>query len=297
MTRKPINILLVEDRDDEAYFIEAMFSRSPDIDARIDHVTRVSEAIQACERTCYDITLLDLGLPDNVGVVAVERLRCCSPRTPIFVLTSDDRRDTAMASIEAGAQDYLSKQHLVGQILTRMTEHSIARQERLLQAEELAMKDVLTGIPNRRSCSIAFERLQEQDKPFWVTLIDIDQFKLINDQYGHDTGDQVIRDIAKTLTAAAPGGHVARHGGEEFAVLFRESNRDKASLCLEQLRLACETVRVSDSEQFATVSIGCTMVLADDNERSAFRRADAALYQSKTNGRNQCNIQQASHSV
>jgi diguanylate cyclase (GGDEF)-like protein len=291
MPKTPIKILLVEDRDDEAFFIESMFSRSPDIDATIVHVTRVSEAIAQCSNTHYDITLLDLGLPDNVGVTAVEKLRRCSPRTPIFVLTGDERREVAMASIEAGAQDYLSKQHLVGQILTRMTEHSIARQRRLLQAEELALKDVLTGIPNRRCFSISFEQMKSQGDPFWVALIDIDKFKRINDRFGHDTGDEVIRDIAQTLTQAAIDAHVARYGGEEFAVLFSEKSTEKASQFLDHLRTACEKIRIANSNEFITVSIGSTNVQKADDERSAFRRADAAMYTSKVNGRNQWNIQ------
>lgn len=285
-----INILHVEDRKEEAEFIQMMLGRSPDFDVLVTQAESLATALSELTIANFDLVLLDLGLPDNVGVEAVEMIRDHSPSVPIFILSGDERQATALAAIQAGAQDYLPKQHMVGQVLARMTQLSIARQKRLRQAEEDSLTDGLTKLGNRRASDIAFEqrriRLGNDHTMFGLVVVDIDRFKAINDLYGHDEGDQVIQRVAGQLSQASDEHwDLHRHGGEEFTVLFPVEDMKELSTIASRLQTSCSFSHGPQDLIKISVSCGVTAVHSDDSFRTAFKRADAALYASKGRGR------------
>ena len=161
-------------------------------------------------------------------------------------------------------------------------------------ALRLAALDDLTGLPNRR----AFVRRAEQEQARArrhgqsVTLveIDIDRFKGVNDTYGHAAGDRTLSMLAKLLLRQLRAQDVvARLGGEEFVALLPETDMDRALAVCERLRAAVAAMKIEDGEQSfsVTVSLGVTVLLgSDESIGQALARADKALYQAKTEGRN-----------
>lgn len=164
------------------------------------------------------------------------------------------------------------------------------------KAIEAAHKDPLTGVNNRASMDEVIDRevnlCSRHDTQLSLLALDIDHFKKINDTYGHATGDCVIKAVAEALkTAIRSSDIVFRYGGEEFLILLSNTDREGATLLAERMRqkieetcIICEGTQVS-----ATVSIGITcMQPKDDSRKALFARADAALYQAKSAGRNCC---------
>ena len=159
-----------------------------------------------------------------------------------------------------------------------------------------ALTDPLTGLLNRRGLEREFTRRFEQAPADFercgVLIADIDQFKRINDSYGHVFGDQVIRAAAQALSQAVKGRDlIARWGGEEFLLLLPETPRAGALTLAEQVRMAFAKVRIrrAGSEEFLeklTISIGVAMPLAGETLERTIVRADAALYKAKYAGRN-----------
>lgn len=158
------------------------------------------------------------------------------------------------------------------------------------ELEVLAARDELTGLFNRRTfrkdLAYAIEEARENGGPsFSLAILDIDYFKKVNDIYGHSLGDQVLIELARKMENLIQPPHlIARIGGEEFAVVFYESDDQKAIKKAEELRTF---VSVSEWESIAvTISIGITRFQDGDTSNSLFTRADDALYTSKRNGRN-----------
>lgn len=159
---------------------------------------------------------------------------------------------------------------------------------------ELALVDGLTQLPNRRAFGLSFKRakarMQRSKTPLCAMVLDIDHFKRINDTFGHQTGDKVLARLGAVLTKQLRGtDEVFRWGGEEFSVLLEETPGANLPLVAERLRQAIHDARLLDDGR-VTVSIGATHVLPADTEESVFRRADAALYQSKKDGRNRVTV-------
>jgi diguanylate cyclase (GGDEF)-like protein len=190
-------------------------------------------------------------------------------------------------SIEESAEVAVALRQ-AGELLAARTTSLVAANQEL---EQLARVDALTGLQNRNSANERlrqeFLRLKRSGHLYVVLFMDIDYFKAINDTYGHDTGDQVLRHVATVLKdTLRESDFVARYGGEEFLAVLPETNAEGA------LRLA-ETVRQTVSRhafpvaERVTVSIGVAMATDQDkNEEVAVRRADTALYQAKADGRN-----------
>jgi diguanylate cyclase (GGDEF)-like protein len=157
-----------------------------------------------------------------------------------------------------------------------------------------ALTDVLTDLPNRR---YALTRLEQEwtnsirtNKPLSVVMVDIDHFKRINDTYGHDVGDIVLKQTAAVLRARTRRGDVVcRLGGEEFLVINVNSDMESAVQCAERLRTAVEANTIT-SEGFServTVSLGCAVrsgAIADIDD--LLKAADEAVYAAKAGGRN-----------
>jgi diguanylate cyclase len=171
-----------------------------------------------------------------------------------------------------------------------------ALREKLARAQRDAEVDHLTGLPNRRTFEALFDRefreAQSEVDNLCVAFCDIDHFKLVNDNHGHETGDRVIQAVAETLNRLSNQKcHVARHGGEEFVLLFR--GLSKAQAC-EKLDLVRENFsrrhfvnrKTDDPIGQVTFSGGVADVFAYPDPRDALRAADEALYQAKGQGRN-----------
>ena len=163
----------------------------------------------------------------------------------------------------------------------------MSMQENLARQRDI---DALTGIGNRgffdRRLKNEIERAKRLDTQLAMVLIDIDDFKKVNDTYGHQTGDSVLQGLGEALKSSLRRNDVvSRYGGEEFAVLLTNENLDQAVKIADKARNAIEIMDVHDAPR-VTVSIGCTAYLPGEASESFFKRADEALYAAKRSGKN-----------
>lgn len=197
---------------------------------------------------------------------------------------------TGVAALQAGAMSYLAV------ILRRRwrLEHENAMLERsLCQVRDSAKRDALTGLFNRRYLDQIVEDLSVDvtagRASVALCVIDIDEFKRINDEHGHAAGDDVIKAVAARIgSSLSPSGCAVRHGGEEFLAILRHCRAAEADTFAEELRrsLAALSVATCVGPIAVTVSIGVATWDADEAFWDALRRADGALYAAKRNGRN-----------
>lgn len=174
-------------------------------------------------------------------------------------------------------------------------ERELARAHRQLaeyaeRLEELSLTDALTGLPNRRQFDAImrhdFELAVRDDQPLSVLMIDLDHFKWVNDTYGHQHGDAVLKAVAATLSEwARDADLVARWGGEEFVVLSPSTDSEGATTLGERLRRAVEAIRLDDGPG-ATITVGVAARRDNESADDLLGRADRALYRGKADGRN-----------
>jgi diguanylate cyclase len=181
--------------------------------------------------------------------------------------------------------------------LTRLREHRrqqrVELAEALARIQELATRDALTGLINRRHMAELLEQERQRcvrsGRGFCVALIDIDHFKQVNDRHGHGGGDVVLRGFAREALAAIRVADVlARWGGEEFVLLLSDAHLPLARGGVERVRLRVEAAALLDAEPALriTMSAGLTEHIAGESVGDALARADRALYQAKAEGRN-----------
>lgn len=168
---------------------------------------------------------------------------------------------------------------------------------RVQELEKLAMLDTLTLLANRnyleREFRARFEKLKRYQESFGVLFIDIDQFKKVNDVYGHDVGDKILQSVATTFTAnSRPFDLYGRWGGEEFIGLIRNTGPEDLALLGNRLRMLIEHSYILHENQKLSVniSLGATMATETDTMDSLLKRADILLYESKTKGRNRLTL-------
>jgi diguanylate cyclase (GGDEF)-like protein len=257
-------------------------------------------ALNLCRIVRPDLVVLDLQLPELDGQQVLRRLRADHRigGTPVLVLTTDEREQTVAAVFEAGADDFVTKPPRSTELLARVNRilHDKAGLEDLRERNRLltaaAEIDVLTGLPNRRASAEALaeaaEHARGSQRPLTVALIDVDYFKRVNDTYGHDGGDQVLRHIAARLRQ---GGRqidvIGRWGGEEFIAVFPDTGPQQAVASAEVLRRVCsdDEVWLGDRRVTVTVSVGWASA-TETPAAELVTLADAALYRAKASGRN-----------
>jgi diguanylate cyclase (GGDEF)-like protein len=256
------------------------------------------EALLACENSEFDCALIDYMLPGVDGLNAISALRQRFPFLPIVMSTGHGDEMVAIEAMKRGASDYIPKSKIDPESIRQVIENGLrwARRESesaisRRRIEFLGLNDPLTGLPNRR---LFFDRLdqlvlqcQRNDEAFTVMMMDLNLFKEINDNLGHDGGDIALCQVAQRLTSAIrKSDTVARLGGDEFACLLPQA-RSASSAQLVANKIA-ETIRqpmlIEDQPVTLGISIGMAQFpLHGADGRTLMQRADAAMYEAKKN--------------
>lgn len=169
--------------------------------------------------------------------------------------------------------------------------------KKLKELEKIAMTDTLTGIANRlytdKFLAEKVEIYKVNGRSFGVAFLDIDHFKQINDVYGHDAGDEVLKTVANTLSANLRGTDlIGRWGGEEFIIYLEKVSSESLVQILEKLRMlvAASQIKIGNNNISVTVSMGGVIIKDGDSKENIIKRADELMYRSKKEGRNRVSI-------
>ena len=293
--------------DDSAVYRKLVEQSLSEENFSVLFASRGHEAIEIFEREHPALVITDWMMPDLTGIELCRRIRggAQSSYTYVILVTSQAEKDMVVKGLSAGADDYLTKPFHRDELLARVRvgrrlielHRQIEAKNRLL--EELALTDALTGLPNRRAieewASRQISGAARHGFPFWVVMIDLDHFKKVNDVYGHDAGDMVLKGFAEILKTNTRLSNISgRIGGEEFLQVLTHVDENDVKVVVERVRKQFEEERFS----LAGATLRCTASFgaAGFCGRTApsfdelLRRADAALYRAKRLGRNRVEV-------
>lgn len=266
------------------------------------HVTVVTtgpEAIELSKAREFDLIMVSIGLKNEDG------LRLCSyfksaentRAVPLVIISNSDQFERVAQGLELGVHDYimrpLDRNEIIARIRSQIRRKRYQDQLRSNYEQNLnmAIKDPLTGAFNRRYLDSHFDKMliraRETAKDMCVLVFDLDRFKPVNDTYGHQVGDEVLKTFAARISQKIRSFDLfARVGGEEFVAILPDITQEIAVKVADRLRHAIETepfkVSTPDGQISVTVSIGGTIISkGDDTAESAMKKADDALYEAK----------------
>ena len=292
-------ILIVDDCVDNVDLLLAILEQ-----CGYQHTTATTNPAEVNElhrKNQYDLILLDLEMPGADGFEVMRALKQVEIFNYIPVLAITGQPEYKISALEAGAKDFITKPFDIIEVQKRI--HNMLEVRLLFKAlasygkaqEMLALHDALTGLPNRRlfedRLSIAIKNSQRTHKTTAVLYLDLDGFKEINDIHGHEYGDKLLVNVATRLKGAARAEDtVARIGGDEFMIVLAGLNSltDVHGPASNFVRVISEPYAIDGHALNVTVSIGISFCPADaDRVETLVARADKALYEAKSAGRNQ----------
>lgn len=257
-----------------------------------DHIVTLTAAVDRLTQTSYDVVLLDLGLADSADLEALARVMTVRPEVPVIILSGGDDDAVALRAVKAGAQDYVPKHEATAGVLVRMIRTAIERKRSELQVKPLTYRDSLTQLPGRtillESLDRALKGAHRKGDIVGLFLVDLDHFQQINDSFGHDAGDHVLRQVAKRLREALRAyDMVGRWSGDEFVAIVEVERRAGLLPLAERLQHRFKApFIIANRELFLTASIGISAYPLDGRgPEKLLRNADRAMYQAKTEGR------------
>ncbi len=266
-----------------------------------------SETVQLFAEHRPDVVIIDWMMPDRTGLEICQHIRS-RPHvsyTYVILLTGKSETESVVEGLVAGADDYLTKPFHDEELIARVgvgvriigLQREIEAKNLLLK--ELALTDALTGLPNRRAIDDwATRQLSGAARygfSFWVALADLDHFKTINDTYGHDAGDSVLKAFSEILKGNSRQSDICgRIGGEEFLLVLTHTTEENARVVTDRVRATLEGTQFNfdGNELKVTASFGLAgfagSCAPDFNRLVAL--ADAALYSAKRQGRNRLEV-------
>jgi two-component system chemotaxis family response regulator WspR len=287
-------VLLVDDQMIVARAVRQLFAEDRDI--AFHYCPSPHLAVEHAESLRPTVILQDLVMPDISGLELVRMYRA-TPSTaeiPIIVLSTREDPITKSHAFAEGANDYLVKLPDRIELVARVRYHSRAYRA-LTELRDQAIRDGLTGVWNRKMIfdTLAQElaRARRESTPLAIIMLDLDRFKSINDTFGHASGDAVIRQAARRLSACVRSyDHVGRYGGDEFLIVLPNCDREQAGRLSERLRRSVAESPIDPERQELHVSCSLGLAFTDEPDgisvAALVQAADEALYLAKQGGRN-----------
>ena len=247
-----------------------------------------------------DIKLVvsDYGMPVKDGLAVLKELREQKDKNElgVIMMTSANENVSGAVFLKNGANDFIAKPFLKEELICRVN-NTIENMENINKIANFANKDFLTGLFNRRyfydDMQGYLASLEENPMPYAVAVIDVDGLKNINDKYGQDSGDKILKLLAKKLIDDTKSSDIAaRFGGGEFCVLLKNVSQEDAVKFFVGLRaaIAANPINIKNESVKISVSIGVTFGKSDYNVDEILELADEALYRAKENGKNRVEL-------
>ena len=309
------NLLLIDDSEAQSTQITQTLER---LGYSVRRASSGTEGLRLAREAAPDLVLLDVVMADIDGFAVCRWLKMNAEtrEIPVIMLTVRTAVADRIAGLNIGADDYLPKpfddQELEARIFAALrvkATHSDLRvrnqqlESMLRSVEALAITDALTGLFNRRRFADVLKREFAVTRRYRNTLscllVDLDHFKQINDRFGHDAGDQVLKEVARRIVGSLREVDLAaRYGGEEFAILLPHTSKTDARIVAERLlsNLRKQEFTFNGELVRVTASIGCAgnSDVASGQPEDLVKAADLALYEAKNNGRNAVMMYQSS---
>ncbi|MBR9805501.1 diguanylate cyclase response regulator, partial [bacterium] len=284
-----IRILLVNEDADQYMMMANLLKEIRNVQYEMTWCARYDHALEAMIASIHDVVLLDYH--DNHGACA-ELLKSAINQgcaAPIICVTEAMDRELDQEAVKAGAADYLVKEQITKDTLERSIRYAIDRTQREKALARLAHYDPLTGVPNRLlfrdRLERALQRAERAEYPFALLYIDLDGFKKINDSFGHDAGDLLVKGVAERLsTCIRRTDSVARIGGDEFTVLLEKvsSINDIVSIAKKINDIVTEPFDIEGHQVRVGSSIGIAVYPeAGKDADTLLKHADMAMYEAK----------------
>jgi len=294
-------ILVVDDEVDVVEVVEMLLELEG---YKVIKAYNGKEALISFSDSPPDLILLDIMMPEIDGYEVCKRLKASflTKSIPVIFITGRTNEEDEIYGFSLGAVDYIAKPFSPIIVKARINTHAeLLRYRDYL--ESISYLDGLTGIPNRRKFDEQFEltwNIAKRDHiPISIIMIDIDNFKLYNDDYGHQVGDECLIQIAQGLSEVIvrKTDLIARYGGEEFVCILPNTDETAAFLIAENLRNKIIKLQIPHMKgrdgNILTISLGVATSIPkikDSDYSELIKDADRALYKSKKNGRNKTSI-------
>ena len=293
MQDKKLTILIVDDTETN---IDVLLNLLDNYDVAV--AVNGKSALDIVENDKIDLILLDIMMPEMDGYEVCEKIKS-NPKTkdiPIIFITARSDEDSIEKAYDIGGIDYVTKPFKPKELLARVKTH-LEMRVLIKNLNFLASHDSLTGIYNRRKFFELSQKEFTTQNNLFAIMIDIDDFKAINDTYGHNIGDKVIINVTKTISNLLKDNYIfGRLGGEEFGIILVEDSIDTVKQTIEDIRKSVESIKVKSNNSkdiSVTISSGIAQKNIDIlNLDCLLKEADSCLYEAKGKGKNRSVIRQ-----
>ncbi|WP_179957839.1 two-component system response regulator [Exilibacterium tricleocarpae] len=288
-----LKILLVEDDDGDYFFTKSVLEEAYGDKCSIDWKNNIGSALQATQDEHYDVFLFSLNVGAENGIDLTRQVQSQGSETPVVLLTGTGGAGVEAEARQAGASEFLAKQHLSAPLIERTIRYAVEQKKDEQALRRLAHYDPLTGLANRTLFNLRLsegiataKRLRES---IALLVLDLDHFKKVNDTFGHPVGDKLLQAVAARVSdCVRETDTVARLGGDEFAVIATHlGRRDNAAVVANKvIRGVARVSQVDDQVLSTSASVGIAFFPEDAYDvDDLLKRADLALYQAKDAGR------------
>jgi diguanylate cyclase (GGDEF)-like protein len=303
-----LRLLIVEDDLSSARAVRELLEATAVPRFEVQHVVSAAAACVAIDQGGVDVVLLDLGLPDAKDLQALAQIEECVHEIPVIVLTGRSDESLAADALHRGAEDYLLKGTFDQKTLVRAIRYAVERHRSVRDLarvkkdlehanrhlERLTLIEPLTELLNRRGLQQVLTReihhLTRGRNPAAVLVVDLDDFKHVNETLGHAVGDVVLKELGRRLRASVRGvDYVGRLGGDEFMVILPETEPTEVTQVAERVRLAVSSAIIQHSGGTVTVTASVAALLLTSDMPAVdevLSRADMLLSRAKSEGKN-----------